>query len=159
YDNRFQSENFAAATAEVMAANGIPAILADRATPTPTLSFTILDRKAAGGVIITASHNPAIWNGFKVRADYGGAAAPELLTELEKRIVEIQNGDPPTRISLEEGRANGSIELYDAGPRYEAHCRKLVDTGAIRSTGLRIVHDAMYGAGAGWLERFVGGDA
>src|SRR2546428_5590546 len=74
YDNRFQSENFAAATGQVMAANGIKAIVTDRATPTPVLSFTILDRKTAGGVIITASHNPAIYNGFKVRADYGGAA-------------------------------------------------------------------------------------
>lgn len=157
YDNRFQSENFAAATAEVVAANGIRAILTDRATPTPTLSFTILDRKASGGVIVTASHNPAIWNGFKVRADYGGAFQPETLRALERRIAELQAGEPPKRLELDDAREQGLVELCDAGPRYEAHVRELVDTGAMRSTGLTIVHDAMFGAGAGWLERFVGG--
>jgi alpha-D-glucose phosphate-specific phosphoglucomutase len=157
YDNRFQSENFAAATAEVMAANGIRAILTDRATPTPTLSFTILDRKATGGVIVTASHNPAIWNGFKVRADYGGAFQPDTLRALERRIEGIQAGGTPKTVPIDEAKAKGTVELYDAGPKYETKVRELVDTGAMRSTGMTIVHDAMYGAGAGWLERFVGG--
>jgi alpha-D-glucose phosphate-specific phosphoglucomutase len=159
YDNRFQSENFAAAAGEVLAANGIKAIVTDRGTPTPVLSFTILDRKAAGGIIVTASHNPATYNGFKVRRDYGGAADREYLTGLEQRIVEIQNGEQPKRMSQAEATAKGLFELYDAGPAYEEHVRNLVDTGAIRSTGLKIVHDAMYGAGAGWIERFVGGGA
>jgi alpha-D-glucose phosphate-specific phosphoglucomutase len=159
YDNRFQSENFAAAAGEVLAANGIKAIVTDRGTPTPVLSFTILDRKAAGGIIVTASHNPATYNGFKVRRDYGGAADREYLTGLEQRIVEIQNGEQPKRMSQAEATAKGLFELYDAGPAYEEHVRNLVDTGAIRSTGLKIVHDAMYGVGAGWLERFAGGGA
>ncbi len=159
YDNRFQSEGFAAAVAEVMAGNGLRAILTDRATPTPTLSYTIIDRKTTGGVIITASHNPAIWNGFKVRASYGGAFQPDTLRALERRIEGIQASGDVRRTPLDGARAQGLAELYDAGPRYEAHVRELVDTGAIRSTGLTIVHDAMYGAGAGWLDRLVGGGA
>jgi alpha-D-glucose phosphate-specific phosphoglucomutase len=158
YDNRFHSENFAAAVAEVMAGNGIRAILTDRATPTPTLSFTILDRKTTGGVIVTASHNPAIWNGFKARAGYGGAFQPEVLRKLEQRIEGIQaGGAAPKRVDLAEAKERGLVEVYDAGPKYEAQVRELVDTGAMRSTGLKVVHDAMYGAGAGWLERFIGG--
>jgi phosphomannomutase len=151
YDNRFGSEHFAQAVAEVMAGNGLPVILCRPGTPTPILSFTIIDRKAAGGVIITASHNPAIWNGFKVRADYGGAADPEVLTRLEQRIAELQ------RAGAEPKRAEGPIEAYDAGPRYEAKVREQLDTGAIRSTGVKIVHDAMFGVGSGWIERLVGG--
>jgi phosphomannomutase len=151
YDNRFDSEHFAQAVAEVMAANGIKATVCRPGTPTPILSFTIIDRKAAGGVIITASHNPAIWNGFKVRADYGGAADPEVLTRLEKRIADLQRQDEPPK------RAEQPIEQYDAGPRYEAKVREQLDTGAIRSTGVKIVHDAMFGVGSGWIERLIGG--
>jgi phosphomannomutase len=151
YDNRFQSENFAQAVAEVMAGNGIKAILCQPGTPTPVLSFTIIDRQAAGGVIVTASHNPAIWNGFKVRADYGGAADATVLRRLEARIAELQaSGEAPKR-------AESPIEKYDGGPSYEAKVRSLLDTGAIRSTGVKLVHDAMYGVGAGWLQRLVGG--
>jgi alpha-D-glucose phosphate-specific phosphoglucomutase len=159
YDNRFQSENFAATTGQVMAANGIKAIVTDRATPTPVLSFSILDRKTAGGVIITASHNPATYNGFKVRADYGGAADPDMLTRIEANIARIQGGGDVKTLAQAAAAQKGLFELYDAGPAYEEHARRLVDTGAIRSTGLKIVHDAMYGAGAGWIERFVGGGA
>jgi phosphomannomutase len=159
YDNRFSSENFAIAAAEVLAANGIKAIVTDRATPTPVLAFTIVDRAAAGGIIITASHNPAIWNGFKVRMDYGGAAAGPTLRKLEERIATIQRGEAPAALAQADAKQKGLLELYDAGPAYESHTREMVDTGAIRSTGLNIVHDAMYGAGAGWIDRFVGGGA
>jgi phosphomannomutase len=151
YDNRFASENFARAVAEVMAGNGIKAILCQPGTPTPVLSFTIIDRQAAGGVIVTASHNPAIWHGFKVRAAYGGAADSPVLRRVEARIAEIQQSDEAPK------RADQPIELYDGGPSYEAKVRSLLDTGAIRSTGVTLVHDAMYGVGAGWLQRLVGG--
>lgn len=159
YDNRFHSENFATTVGEVMAANGIKAIVTDRGTPTPVLSFTILDRGAAGGVIVTASHNPATYNGFKVRRDYGGAAEPETLSRLEANIARIQAGESPKGLPSATAAERGLFELYDAGPAYEEHTRELVDTGAIRSTGLKIVHDAMFGVGAGWIERFVGGGA
>src|SRR5262245_30586888 len=123
YDNRFQSESFAAATGEVMAANGIKAIVTDRATPTPVLSFTILDRQTAGGVIITASHNPAAYNGFKVRADYGGAADPEMLTRIEANIARVQGGEGARTLEQSAAQQQGLFELYDAGPAYDEHSR------------------------------------
>ena len=76
YDTRFASEDFAAAVAEVMAGNGIRAYLCDRTAPTPTISYAILDKRAGGAVIITSSHNPGIWNGFKVKPEYAGSASP-----------------------------------------------------------------------------------
>ncbi len=158
YDNRFNSEHFAAAAAEVLAAYGVRAILCQPGSPTPVLSYSIIDRQASGGIIITASHNPAIWNGFKVRGSYGGAAAPDVLTRLEARIAAIQESErTPRRIPLVDGRATGAIEVYDPSSRFEAKVRTLVDTEALRSAGLRIVHDAMFGVGAGWIERLVGG--
>ncbi|MBF8299219.1 MAG: Phosphomannomutase, partial [Dehalococcoidia bacterium] len=83
YDTRFGSEHFAAAVAEVVAANGIRVYLCDRACPTPVVSYSIIDRHAGGGVVITASHNPSTYNGFKYKPDYGGSASPEVVTELE----------------------------------------------------------------------------
>mgnify|MGYP002684870189 CR=1 FL=1 len=81
FDTRFASEDFAAATAEVVAANGITCYLCDKAAPTPTVSFSILDKKAGGAVVITASHNPGIWNGFKYKPEYAGSASPEVVAE------------------------------------------------------------------------------
>src|SRR3990170_650344 len=83
YDTRFASEEFAAATAEVMAANGIPVYLCDRPAPTPVVGYAILTRKAAGSVVITSSHNPALYSGFKVRTEYAGAAPPDVLSRIE----------------------------------------------------------------------------
>ena len=77
HDTRFQAEQFAQAFAEVIAAHGIKVYLVDRPTPTPVISFAILDKRAHGAVNLTSSHNPPIWGGFKVRADYAGAIAPD----------------------------------------------------------------------------------
>src|SRR5436190_6866166 len=90
YDTRFASERFADATAEVLAANGIRVALSDRVQPTPVISFAILDRGAGGAVVITASHNPAPYNGFKVKPEYAGSASPEVVADLERRIDTIE---------------------------------------------------------------------
>src|SRR3989304_5077872 len=76
FDPRFASEEFAAAVAEVVAANGIKVYLCDRPAPTPVVTYAILEKKAGGAVVITASHNPARWNGFKYRPEYAGSAPP-----------------------------------------------------------------------------------
>src|SRR5215471_16318610 len=96
YDMRFESEDFATAAAETLAAACVRVHLCARSEPTPVISHAILDRKAGGGITITASHNPAIYNGFKVRSDYGGAAAPETIAELEQLIARIEPGSVPT---------------------------------------------------------------
>jgi len=88
YDKRFHSENFARAVAEVLTGNGLRVYLTDGATPTPVIAFSVVNRKAAGAVNITASHNPPTDNGFKVRDNHGGAIPPEGLLEIEANIPE-----------------------------------------------------------------------
>src|SRR3990170_815875 len=88
YDTRFASEEFAAAVAEVLAGNGIPVFLCAAPAPTPVIGYAILTRRAAGSVVITSSHNPALYSGFKVRTEYAGAAPPEVLAEMEALIPE-----------------------------------------------------------------------
>ena len=159
YDTRFESEDFAAAAAEVLAGNGIPAFLCDRPQPTPVISFGIVTRKAGGGITITASHNPAIYNGFKVRSDYGGATTPDVIAELESRIDAAQSAGTVRSLPREEAIRKGLIELYDPAPAYVEHLADLVDREPIRQAGLKVVADAMYGAGSGWFAEMIGGGA
>lgn len=158
YDTRFQSENFAAAVAEVFAGNGIRAYLSDKAIPTPTTSFAILTHKAAGAIIITASHNPGIWNGFKYRPEYAGSAAPKIIDEVEKRICDAQSGlCEVKRMPLQEGLDNGMIVMIDAMQPYLEQVAKLVDLKGIRDAGLTIAVDYMFGAGMGYFSSLIGG--
>ena len=83
WDTRFGSRKFAGLVAEVLAGAGIPVSLADRVTPTPALSFAVRGRGAAGGVMITSSHNPAEWNGVKYKASYGGSGKPSIISAIE----------------------------------------------------------------------------
>ncbi|MBI4329562.1 MAG: phosphoglucomutase/phosphomannomutase family protein [Chloroflexi bacterium] len=157
YDTRFASEHFAAAAAEVVAANGIPVWLADRAAPTPTVSYNIVHRKAAGAIIITASHNPAAWNGFKYKPEYAGSASPEVVAALEERIERAAQGAGPKRLPWLEAEKRGLAHHIDVKSPYIEHIRRLVDVEGIRQAGLRIAIDPMYGAGAGYLSGLLAG--
>ena len=154
YDTRFSSEEFAAAVAEVLAANGIPVFLCDRPAPTPVIGYAILQHKAAGSVVITASHNPAQYSGFKVRTEYAGAAPPEVLTRIEALLA---RSDRAPRLPLADAKAKGLVETFDPQPEYLAHVSELVDLGSLREAGLRVVVDSMHGAGAGYLRRLLVG--
>ena len=156
YDTRFASEDFAAAAAEVIAGNGCRCYLCDRATPTPVISFSILRRAAGGGITITASHNPASYNGLKVRSHYGGAAAPETIAQIEQRLDQITDLNQVRRVSLAEGKRAGLIDVFDAAPDYISHLNGLIDLDPIRRAGLNVVADVMYGTGAGWFPRLLG---
>ncbi|MEE8518086.1 MAG: phosphoglucomutase/phosphomannomutase family protein, partial [Dehalococcoidia bacterium] len=90
YDTRFGSPEFAAEVAQVSAAHGIRTYLADHAVPTPALSFSVLNHGAGGGVVITASHNSSLWNGFKYKPDYAGSASPEIIERLERHIAQAR---------------------------------------------------------------------
>lgn len=158
YDTRFASEDFAAAVAEVVAANGIRVFLNPKPTPTPVISYAIVAKGAAGGVIITASHNPAIWNGFKYKPEYGGSASPEVVAELESHIQQILSGGEIKRLLLADGLEQGLIEYYDPRPIYLSHIAELVDLGRIRQAGLKIAVDSMYGTGAGYFKELLSGD-
>jgi phosphomannomutase len=157
YDTRFASEDFAAAAAEVFAGNGVPAILCAQAQTTPVVSFGIIDEKAAGGIMITASHNPPTYNGFKVRGDYGGAISPEVIAELEPRIHAAQEAGRANSMPLASAKERGLVRMIDPGANYVAHIGKLVDLESIKASGLNVVHDAMFGAGADWFPRVIGG--
>jgi len=156
HDTRFLSEYFAAAAAEVLAGNGILSFLVNKATPTPVISYAILARKAAGAINITASHNPPTDNGFKVRSEYGGAAAPETLAEIEQRIAALREGDIK-RLDKETAIRKGLIEIFDPAPAYLQHLMDLVDVEPIKQAKMTIVVDSMWGAGMGWLKGILAG--
>jgi alpha-D-glucose phosphate-specific phosphoglucomutase len=158
YDTRFASEDFAAAVAEVMAGNGICAYLCDRFAPTPAICYAILERKAGGAVIITSSHNPGIWNGFKVKPEYAGSASPEVVAILEKNIATIQAGEKKVRrVPLDEASSKNQVVKFNPAPAYLKQLASLVDTEGIKQAGITVVVDAMFGAGMGYFSTILAG--
>ena len=154
HDKRFQGEFFAAAVAEVLAANGLQVLLIDGAAPTPVISFAAVDNNAVGAVNITASHNPPEDNGFKVRDASGGAVPPDGLVEIEARIPDT-NG--VRRTPLDAALADGAVRYLQPQAAYLAHLTSLIDVTHIRDAGLKIVVDSMWGNGAGWMTEILGG--
>ena len=134
YDKRFQAEFFAATAAEVMAANGIHVWLTETATPTPTISYSVVDKQAGGAINITASHNPPWDCGFKVRDVNGGAIPPDDLKKIEAAIPEIT---AVKTTKLEDAKNDGMVELFDAAPAYIAQLNRLAQEsgGEVRVAG------------------------
>jgi len=159
YDTRFASEEFASAAAEVAAANGIKVYLCPKATPTPVISFGILSQKAGGAIVITGSHNPAIWNGFKYKSEFGSSASPEVTVEIEKRISHILATGKIDQMLLAKGLEQGLVEYLDLAPIYFQHVAQLIDLDKLRQANLKVVVDPMYGAGAGYLKALLDGGA
>ncbi len=141
YDTRFGSPQFARLAAEVLAEAGIPVQLATGITPTPALSYGVRERGAAGGVMITSSHNPAQWNGVKYKASYGGSGSPGIMKLIEGYL------DEP----LPEAATPAPITEADFLPDYIAAIEKFADLPLIAKSGYRFLVDVMYGAGAGVL--------
>lgn len=154
HDQRYRSEHFAAAAAEVMAANGIRVWLTDGPTPTPVISYSVVAKGACGAVNITASHNPSTDNGYKVRDETGGAIAPDNLKRIETLIPAIEG---VKRVRLSDALEQGMVSYFDGGPDYLAQIGRLIDVQPIRDAGLRIVVDCMWGNGIGWFTRILGG--
>ena len=159
YDTRFLSSDFAAAVAEVAAANGIKTLLCDRAAPTPVVSYNVVHRRAGSGMVITASHNPGEWNGIKFKPDYGGSASPEVATELESHIAAAQAEGRSKRMELSKAVADGLVEHIDPERVYLDHLASVVDLGPIKAAGLNVVADSMHGAGGGYYTRLLSGGA
>ena len=157
YDFRFSSEYFAAAVAEVLGANGVKVWLCQEAAPTPVVSYSILAQKSAGAVMVTASHNPGIWNGLKYRPEYAGAASPEVIAKLEEQIKTVQAGDAVKRTRVEDLAKAGTVTYFDPKPAYFEQIGKLVDLDAIKRAGLHVVADSMYGVGAGYFSALLRG--
>lgn len=156
FDTRFESDAFAAAAAEVLAANDVPVYLCDRAAPTPVVGYAILTHGAGGSVVITSSHNPGVYSGYKVRTEYAGAAPPEVLARIEAEI-DAAYGEPPPRVSLEEAKAQGLVQVIDPKTPYLQHVARLLDLDFLRNAGLRVVADPMFGAGAGYIRELLKG--
>ena len=139
YDTRFGSHSFAKVVADVMSEAGIPVALASGITPTPALSYAVRERGAAGGVMITSSHNPAEWNGVKYKASYGGSGKPSIIAAIEGYLHEPF---PATG-------SRAAIEEVDFLPPYIAALESFVDLETIRGSNYRFLIDCMYGAGRG----------
>jgi phosphoglucomutase len=154
YDTRFLSEAFAAAAAEVMAGNGIPCRLSTRDLPTPVVGFAIVAGRHAGGVNITASHNPAEYNGVKFSPANGGPAPTPVTDAIEDLIRRLSPQDIQ-RLPLEEARAQGLVHDFDPRADYFAHLKTLVDTEMLGKAGLRVVVDILYGTAHDYLDAFL----
>jgi phosphomannomutase len=137
HDTRFGSKAFARACAEVAAATGIPVSLANAITPTPALSFGVRERGAAGGIMITSSHNPAQWNGVKYKAWYGGSGKPSIIAEIESYL-----GKPVARAAKA-----ATITEVDFLPTYLNAIESFADLDLIAKSGMKFCIDSMYGAG------------
>lgn len=154
HDKRFASEHFAAATAEVLAANSLRVLLTEGPTPTPVIAYAVVHNQAVGAVNITASHNPPTDNGFKVRNHTGGAVDPDGLKDIEARIP---GSEGVKRLAYAEAASQGLIQKFDAAPAYIANLQKLVDLEPIKAAGFTVLVDAMWGNGGGWFPRLLAG--
>jgi phosphomannomutase len=138
YDTRFGSKAFAHACAEVASATGIPVMLAGAVTPTPALSYGVRERGAAGGIMITSSHNPAQWNGVKYKAWYGGSGKPSIIAAIESYL-----GKPVARAAQP-----APITIVDFLPTYLKAIESFADLDLIARSGMKFCIDSMYGAGS-----------
>lgn len=175
YDNRFLSEQFAAAVADVLNDNGIPVYITKQPTPTPVTAFAVKQHNAAGAVMLTASHNPPEYNGFKFIPEYAGPALPHITKEIEDNIHRLQAGDGGAdwtagfgigysdqeaalelleRTTLEKAGSTSRAQRVeiDPMPAYLEHIARVINMDTIKKAGLKIIVDPMYGAGIGCLD-------
>jgi len=146
YDHRYESDSVAAAVAEVISASGTPAWLADKPCPTPAISYLVRHRGAAGGIMITASHNPYQWNGIKYKASYGSSALPSIVAQIEQELGYVkEKGVPPL-----PPRKDLIQPLEPRAPYLDA-LEKLVDWKRLREAKFHFVSDPMHGSAAGLL--------
>jgi phosphomannomutase len=154
YDRRFLSDKFAARAAEVLAGNDFRVALFDEAVPTPLVSWAVREEGAAGGVVITASHNPPEFNGFKIKAPWGGSAPPETTAQVEA-LVDTQ----PVRKADFAPIETEQEKLAAAHASYRAQLASYVDVERLRAAAQRVVVDPMHGSGGTWVESFLRGGA
>jgi alpha-D-glucose phosphate-specific phosphoglucomutase len=157
YDTRFASEDFAAAAAEVVAANGIKVFLCSKSAPTPVVSFAVTSKKAGGAIIITASHNPARYNGFKVKSADGASAPTEAIAVIEKNVSNTLSGEKPLWMPIETAVKKGLVEYCDIDKQYAEKMASLLDLNSIKQSKLRVIIDSMYGAGSGYFRSLLSG--
>src|SRR6266403_238498 len=146
YDHRFASDTIAAAVAETISATGTPVWLADKPCPTPAISLLVRQRNAAGGIVITASHNPYSWNGIKYKASYGSSALPSIVAQIESELAKVQSEGAPSLPPRKE-----LIRPLEPRAPYLDTIEKLVDWPRLREAKFRFLSDPMHGSAAGLL--------
>lgn len=156
YDTRFLSREFASASAEVFANNGINVILTDSFVTTPAVSLLVKNEKLAFGVVITASHNPYKYNGFKLKDEFGGSMYPDEILKIEAKLKEIK--DVEIKQKFDELIKSGKIKLIDGRKYYLNNLRSKIEIDKIVTGRLKVVYDAMYGAGQGSLKELINAD-
>lgn len=151
YDWRFLSEKYAELVAEVLAANGIKALLSDKAVPTPLVSLAIKNKKLSGGIMITASHNPPSYNGVKIKASYAGSADQGITQGVEALLGK----NPVKSISVEEGIKSGRIEKIDMKADYMKFVNSYIDKTVLKNAKLKVLVDCMHGVGDGYIKEIL----
>jgi len=152
HDTRFLGREFALATAEVFAANGLAPLLCNRDAPTPVIAHTIRHRKALGGVNLTASHNPAEYQGLKFSTSNGAPATPEVTKQIEANITRLVSQNWSFKAAVV---GTFACKTFDPRPAYFKQLRKLVDFAALKAARLKIAVELMYGTGRGYLDRLL----
>src|SRR6266850_1558057 len=153
YDRRFLSNEFGQRAAEVLAGNDFKVILTPDPTPTPSVSFAVKQHNAIGGIMITASHNPPMFNGFKLKSHYGGSAESATCQAVESFL----NRNPVRASACADAVKEKQIAIKDVRPAHYAALKKLVDFKLIAKSKLRFAHDALFGVGAGCFEQLLTG--
>jgi phosphomannomutase len=155
YDSRFLSQEFAEKVAEVLGNRGIKVILSDKISSTPMVSMLTKKLNAAGGVVITASHNPAKYNGFKIKGDFGGPAFPETVEKVEKELAKVIKKHVESKKSFTELVEKGVIKKIDFTSVYIEDIKSKINIDLIKSAGIKIAYDAMHGAGQGVMDQIL----
>jgi phosphomannomutase len=156
YDTRFMSRQFAEEVSRILTTYSITVYLTDSVSTTPQVSFHTRQKSAQIGVVITASHNPAIYNGFKVKASFGGPAIPEQITRIERELSALHGKLPAMSIpTLQECIEKRSIRLFDAKESFIRYLRKKIDFDLISKSNIKVVYDPMHGAGIGFIHRIL----
>ncbi|MEZ7891612.1 MAG: phosphoglucomutase/phosphomannomutase family protein [Candidatus Wallbacteria bacterium] len=152
YDTRFLSEKFAETCAQVMLANDIKVYLMERDTPTPVTAFTVLEKNAAGAIMLTASHNPPLYNGLKFIPEYGGPANPQITSQIEANLKSIMPNEKIAEKSIEKGIAEKMLEKIDPTAAYFKKIEGLIDFETIKKSKITVVYDALYGTGRNYVD-------
>ncbi|CAH2032658.1 phosphoglucomutase/phosphomannomutase family protein [Trichlorobacter ammonificans] len=156
YDRRFLSPEFARRVAEIAAGNDIRVLLTESYAPTPAVSWAVKEQGSGAGIMMTASHNPPIYNGFKVKEQYGGSARPTTTALLEQIVAyNREHGRPVHAIPFERAVREERVALFDATTGYLRQLARCVDLEKIRAAAIPAVVDPMYGAGSGFLARLL----
>ena len=146
YDMRFLSPQFASHFARVLHDSGIPVVLSDRPVTTPSVSYAVVNRNAAAGIMFTASHNPAIYNGIKYKAEYGGSAPSEVTDGVEEHLS-ASIPRPKT--------AESAVEKVDLRTPFLEKVRTLVNPDRLKASPVHVVVDSMYGSAQGYVSQLL----